>query len=371
MKLFVLVDDLADAGPLWLNPVAAQLSLLGQMFDLTLLQIPAPEPAGHPLLLRARERLARRAKRAEWAAQVRAQHDPNGPNLLIVWAGQGRNLRWADALGPVWDLFSHHVLYVADAMRPEDVAPERLGRYELITSFCDDLRALYAGATPTPTLFLPPHLDTLRYASVSASRPIDLLLVGRRDDRWHRALQDHYGCGPGERLLIDYVSRGQTPQTRAQEMQMLMKTYARSAIALCYEPSENFRFRGLSPVLERWMHAWVSGCTIVGTRPRSAAAAPLMDWQGAMFDLPDMAPRAIDLIEALLDDPAGMALRRHRNRREAVARHDTRLRVAVLLDQLGLAYPQALHDALGAHAAFLAACEAGSERQFRPDRHMV
>lgn len=96
-----------------------------------------------------------------------------------------------------------------------------------------------------------------------------------------------------------------------------------------------------------------------------------MEWRDAMFDMPESPSEAVTLIEALLDDPAAMAARRRRNRREAVARHDTRLRVAALLDQLGLAYPQALQAALGAHAAFLAACDAGSERQFCPNRHMV
>ncbi|MFN4058850.1 MAG: glycosyltransferase [Roseinatronobacter sp.] len=371
MKLFVLLDDLDDSGPLWLNTVAAEMAVLGQIFDVTLLQVPQPGSEGNTFLFRARERLGRMAIRKDWVAQVRARHDPKGPNLLLVWAGQGRNLRWADALLPVWNLFSHRILNVVDAMRPEDVSPERLARFDLIACFCDDLRGLYAQAGPTPTMFLPPSLDTLRYNSVSDWRPIDLLLVGRREDRFHAPLMAHYGRGEGQRLLMDYVSRGQTPQTRAQEMQMLMATYARSSISFCYEPSANFRFRGLSPMLERYVHGWASGCTILGTRPRSAAAAKLMDWPGAMFDMPENPSEAVALIEALLDDPAGMAARRKRNRREAVARHDTRLRVAALLDQLGLAYPQALHDALGDHATCLADCEAGSERQFRPDRHMV
>jgi hypothetical protein len=89
MKLFVLLDDLDDSGPLWLNTVAAEIAVLSQLFDVTLLQVPQPGPERDAFMFRARERLGRMAMRKEWVAKVRAAHDPKGPNLLLVWAGRG------------------------------------------------------------------------------------------------------------------------------------------------------------------------------------------------------------------------------------------------------------------------------------------
>jgi hypothetical protein len=186
---------------------------------------------------------------------------------------------------------------------------------------------------------------------------LDLLIVGRREDRYHRPLYIHFNAPEQDRIFVDLATRGQTALTREQEFRLLMSAHAKAAAVFCYEPSDTPRFHGRSPLLPRWVHAWTSGCTVIGTRPLGGGTDALMDWPEATIELPPDPADAIDLVEVTLSDRDGMARRRHRNVLEAVRRHDTRCRIREMLQRLDLPMPAPLEaglERLGALAEQLA-----------------
>lgn len=348
MRLFIAVDDLSDGGPIWINSLIPMLAVFSECFEVTVLQAPAKERPRARLPARYERWRTLEATRRSWCSEVRGALDADGPNVLMVW---GDAVHWSRALWPVWDLFSHRVLYVLDTLEPGDIGPGIASRFDLVACFCADLEARHVAATGLPTLFFPAHADTLRHHWAGAYRPLDMLISGRRDDRHHLPLFLHFNRPDVDRVFVDVMSRGQTPMSRAQEFALLASTYAKAASAFCYEPSGVPRFRGGSPLLERWVHAWMSGCTVFGTRPRGRATDVLMDWADSTIELPDDPQAAIDLVEETLSDAEGMARRRRGNVREAVRRHDTRLRIAELLAVLDLPRPPGLVTGLDRLAA--------------------
>ena len=361
MKLFLLTDDLSDGGPVWINVLLPTVRVLSECFEITHLQAPSPEPTRGPAPL-ARLHRWRRMREAgrRWAAEIGGALDPDGPNLLLVWAADAGLVFWSRALEPIWGRFSHRVLHVVDTMQPDHVPARDLARFDQVTCFCRDLAEAYAPRLARPPLFVPEHVDTLAFHCLRASRPLDLLLVGRRDHRHHRPLYTLFNAAERDRVFVDLVTRGQTPMTREEEIRLLMAAHAKAAGVFCYEAGAVPRFQGRSPLLSRWIHAWISGCTVFGTRPRGGGTAELMDWPEATIELPPEPREAVEAVESALSDEAGMARRRHRNVLEAVRRHDTRYRLAQILRHLDLPLPPPLEtglDRLEALAARVSAQE--------------
>lgn len=343
MRIFILSEDLSDGGPLWINSLTPMLKVFSECFEVTLLQLPRMKQTSTLSLARfGNWRLTRNLRRL-WADEVRGKLDPNGPNLLMVW---GNGIYRSNALASVWNLFSHRILYVLDTLQPEDIDANILGRFDLVTCFCNDLAESYAARVTCPTLFFPAHVDTLSFHNSRSYRPLDMLILGRREDRYHLPLFSHFNAPDQDRIFIDFVSRGQTPMSRGQEFQLLMSAYGKAASAFCYEPSEVPRFRGRSPMLERWVHAWTSGCTVFGTPPHGGRTSELMDWPDSTIELPSEPQEAIMLVESVLSDHEGLTRRRKRNVLEAVRRHDTRLRIEQMLLALDIPKPVDLENGL-------------------------
>jgi hypothetical protein len=266
--------------------------------------------------------------------------------VLLVWAASTSLLEWSRALERVWHLFTHRVLQVIDTMQPEHVPVDHFARFDLMTCFCRDLAEAFAKKFDQPIVFLPEHVDTLAFHCTANFRPLDLLLVGRRDDRYHAPVYSYFNAPERDRVFVDLVTRGQTPMSREQEFRLLMSAHAKAAAAFCYEPSDVPRFHGRSPLLSRWVHAWTSGCTVFGKRPRGGGTNELLDWPEATIELPADSKEAIGLVEDTLADTHGMIARRHRNVLEAVRRHDTRYRIAQILQHFDLPFPSPLVNGL-------------------------
>jgi hypothetical protein len=208
-------------------------------------------------------------------------------------------------------------------------------------------------------VFLPAHSDVLNYHSISSYRPLDLFLVGRREGRLHRPIHHHFNNVRKDSIFIDFVTRTQGARSARDEFQMLASTQAKAKATLCYQPSDRPRFAGRSPFMERWVHAWASGCTVFGTRPTGTGVSRLMNWEEAAFDLPDASDAAIELIETVLEDDHALAARRRRNVREALGRHDTRYRLRDLLHQLDVDLPAPLEQGLARLARRISEIDAG------------
>lgn len=345
MKIFILTSPLDGTGPVWMSIFWPHYAAIADSVSTELLAVPEVPGSG----LRSRLDRLKFWKHSPFGdgealrRQVLAGLDPHGPNILIVWALGRRDIERADLLAPIWDRFSHKVLSVVDNIEPEHALDKVVGRYDLITSFCGDLGPAWAAATGTPAIFYPPHTDALGFHTASSYRPVDLFLVGRRDKALHKPVHMHFNAPRSGRLSVDHVSRTLNFSYSAEEdFHLLMAGYGRAKLAFCFEASGNVRFRNRSPLTERWPHAWAAGCTVIGSTPRGAGVAEATDWPEATIDLPAEPEAAIETIEALLSDDEGLTARRFRNAEEALRRHDTRHRLARLLDELVLPRPAGL-----------------------------
>ena len=342
MKIFILTDDLTGVGPVWLNILWPQINAISQCVDTHLLAIP-PAPAG--TVPRFEEFRLRSRTASELCKSVEENLDPNGPNILLVWTAGARNVIWSTALEPVWSKFSHHVLNVCDTLQPDHVKEGLIRRFGSLYFPCADQAKDFERNFGLPSRVLGAHSDVLNFHSTDAFRPVDMIVVGRRDQELHDHLFDHFLDPSNRRLFLDFMTRTQGPRSCKAEFEILMSGYARSQIAFCYEAGSIPRFRGRSPLLARWVHAWSAGCTVVGTRPKGTGVSELVDWPEAIIDLPQNTGEAIEVVEEVLSDRDGLARRRFHNVAAALEKHDTRLRLRSLLADLGIAEPQRLRDA--------------------------
>ncbi len=346
MKLFVLGPDLWTPQPVWMNIFWPHYRVMAKTMPTVFLPMPTMRKTGGRILGRISGFAARRTLSGELQALVRSGLSTEGPNILLVYALNARDVQKTDLLDDVWQEFDHRVLLVVDTLQPEYLKPGVLSRFDLILSYCADSAEEFTRASGVPSMYFPPHGDILAYHCLSGFRPIDLLLVGRRDARRHTPIHRHFNRPDSGRLSLDFVTRTQTMPLPEEEFGLLMSAYARSKIAFCFEPSDIPRFRGRSPLTGRWLHAWTSGCTVVGKAPTGSGAAEQMDWPDSTLDLPEDETAAIEAIEAILSDEAGLDRRRRRNVFEALRRHDTRRRLKALLDELGVAPPASLLEEL-------------------------
>ncbi len=351
MKLFLYFHDLSGTGPVWLNVFWGHFQAFSDSVAVEHLIAPAPKPG-------ARKSVAGRVSRyrqerghgPKLCQQVRRALDPNGPNVLIVYALNGDDIRRSELLDPVWTAFDHTVLSVTDACFPDETKPASLSRFDRIVCFCKDMADQFEAASGVRSLYWPAHTDVLNYHSTGSFRPIDLILVGRRDRAVVSPLHAHFNAPGRDRLFLDFVTRTQEIPTVRDEFRLLMSTYQKASVSLCFEASDRARYRGCSPLMGRWVHGWASGCTILGRRPVGTEALAQMDWPDSALDLPERPEDAIAFVEEVLSDPEGLARRRRRNVIEALRRHDTRYRLRDLLTDLRLDLPDPLCAGLDALA---------------------
>ena len=367
MKVFLLYGDLVGPGPVWRNGAWAQFNALSDCFDATYLGAPWNDEGGHRRLGRLLRPLRSAPAWAEALCEkVRAEHDPDGPNILIHLVNRSAMVAWSQHLQPVWSLFTHRVMYVVDTLQPDHVDPAIAKRYDLIASWCQDLSATFEAAFCVPTIYWPSHTDVLNFHSMREARPIDLIVVGRRDGHLHSPLHRHFNDPSRDRLFLDFVTRTQGEMGAEQEFRLLAATMTRAAAAFCFEASDRPRFMGRSPFMVRWIYAWMAGCTVFGSRPTGPGAQSQMDWEESMFDLPSDPGAAIACIEGVLSDRDGLARRRRINVIESLRRHDTRHRMCDLLGRLGLDVPERLQAGLDRLSARIAELADGSRDGGRP-----
>ncbi|MEM7176094.1 MAG: hypothetical protein AAF503_00190 [Pseudomonadota bacterium] len=343
MKLFFYFQDLSGTGPVWLNVFWAHLRAFSESVTVEQLVAPATIPgASKSLAGRVSRYRQARDHGPKLCEQVRRSLDPNGPNILIVYALNGEDIRRSALLHPVWSAFDFTILSITDACFPDETKQKHLSRFDRIACFCKDMGDMFEAMSGVRSIYWPAHTDVLNHHSASEFRPIDLLLVGRRDQGMVAPLHDHFNTPGRDRLFLDFVTRTQgTPSVR-DEFRLLMSTHQKAAASLCFEASDRGRYRGCSPLMGRWVHGWSSGCTILGRRPAGTAVREQMDWPESALDLPETPADAIAFVEQVLSDPVGLARRRRRNVIEALRRHDTRYRLRDLLTDLGVQVPDSL-----------------------------
>ena len=346
MRLFVLGPDLDLPQPVWMNIFWPQYNAVAECIPTTFLGLPnGAAPSGRlPYWLWLQRK--KHGIGSYLRQRVVENLDHAGPNVLMVWAHNSSDINLTRLLNAVWDQFDHTVLNVVDTVQPDHVPNGDLAKFDLITCFCGDLAAAFENATGVRSRYFPSHTDVLNFHSISEFRPIDLIVVGRRDKAVHAPLHRYFNAPEQRRIFIDFVTRTQMDTTAEEEFRLLMNTYARSKAAFCYEPSAIDRFKGRSPLTARWIHAWAAGCTVFGSKPQGRGVESQTNWSEATIELPSSVSAAIETVEKVLDDGPGLARRGRRNLTEALRRHDTRRRLQDLLGELGIPLPEALQSGL-------------------------
>lgn len=353
MKIFILGPDLWEDQPVWMSIFWPHYHAISECVPTTYLGFPYDQEKRRGLRQALTAGTARRARARDLCRRVEAELSPTGPNILLVWALSSRHVRAARLLEDVWSRFDHRVLSLVDNVEPQHVPAADLEKFDVITSFCGDLAALFETRTGVRTIYLPPHTDVLGFGSAHDFRPIDLIVVGRRHATLHTPLQLYFNAPGRNRLFLDFMTRTQLRHrhgTAEDEFRILMGAYTRSKAAFCFDPAGIDRFIDRSPLTERWVHCWAAGCTVIGSTPTGRGVAQQLDWPEATLDLPTDPESAIEMVEALLADQDGLARRRRRNSIEALRRHDTRHRLRDLLDHFGLPRPERLKQGLDALA---------------------
>lgn len=344
MKLFILSDELSGSGPVWMNIFWPHYTAYSDCMPTVLMDTPYQTAASGRVNFFLQNRKEYRDHSSRLCDMVRREKDPNGPNILVVWALNIRDIVRSRLLDDVWDEFDHTVLWVLDTVNPKHAKIDHLTRFDVITSICGDIAKDFEAVTKRSVLYMPPHTDVLKFGTTNDYRPLDMLVIGRRLSALYDPIHIHFNAPEQNRISADLMTRTINFSASAkEECQILMGAYARSKIAFCFEPSNSHsRFRGYSPITERWPHAWASGCTVVGKRPTGQGVSKQMEWDEATLELPDDPEDAIAFVEDILQDEDGLQRRRRVNFAEAARRHDSRHRLHKLLTELDLPLPEGL-----------------------------
>lgn len=343
MKVFLFCTDPVNGDAPWLPPEAAVMRVFVESLGACLLPMPVVRRHNKNRLLGALRRRRTCSQATDLLCKtVKENIASDEPAVLIQMVFGNSDLQWVKLLEPVWDRFTHRVLYVNDTFQPHHARLDDLNRFDEIMCFCGDLAEEFQKQTGIPSSYWPAHSDVLNFHNVREHRPIDLIVVGRRDSHWHGPLHRYFNDPAQDRIFLDFVSRTQGDQPAKEQFETLMSTYGRSKGAFCFEPSAVPRFCNRSPILNRWIHSWAAGNTIFGTIPTGKGTEAQMDWEDSIIEIHYDLEHAKNLIEDRLSDRKRLRTSTLRNVSEALARHDTRIRIRGLLEKLDLEVPERL-----------------------------
>lgn len=340
MKMTVAFSTLDGPGPVWRNGFWPIVNLIDTYFEMDFFSFP-PEPATSLKFLRGGS--SRIMTKLGWA-QLKRQNirsQISDINILFVTALNGSHVKFGFSLNSKRSNYTHSALYISENVEAEHAPLEAWQSYDIIFCFCSELAESLQKKTGVRTIYWPPNSDVLNLYSLRAHRPIDLLFMGRSNTNLLFSVQERIISAKADLTCVDFVTRvnDDRTQTAQKEFRLLVDMHSRSSAVACFEASYLPRYRGRSPLLSRWVYAWMAGCMVFGSRPRNKQAQKEMDWPGAMTDLPDDAENAIQLIEDCLANHSMVEEQRVRNVVETLMRHDTRHRLLQLCVELNLQPP--------------------------------
>jgi hypothetical protein len=347
VKWFHFSIDTSVPGPVWAGLFWQARNLLEKTVDLVPLSLPIAMASnqGQPRYS-LRHQLALRTTSRELRDLVERELSSSDQNVLEVQGTSAAVIHRSSLLDPIWDRFYKRVLTIVDTIEPEHVPRSKTQQFDLIRCFCPALARRWRSQTSVPVLFQPSGIDAVEFLNDGEHRPIDMIVVGRRDREFYQTVHQHYLPPERGRLLLDFGTRPQGARQPEEEWRLLMSAYARAQIAFCFEPSSTERFKGRSSMTHRWPQAWTAGCTVIGRGPTEPELQPYLDWPESTLEVPDDPNAWIPFLETTLQDSEGLQRRRERNTLEALRRHDARLHLRNLLFVLGLERPTKLRAEL-------------------------
>ncbi len=205
------------------------------------------------------------------------------------------------------------------------------------------------------TTLLPFGVDAYEEGGSGAERPIDLVSYGRIprafhqafSKRWNRAASSVLFVRTAPRNIEIYPERSYHDRDDHADVSALYQLLRRSKASLCFDTAyPGMRKFPFSFVTLRWFDALGTGCAVVGKRPTTPEADRLLPWTDSTVEIPDDPSAAVEMLEAFFADTARLERIRLRNYYEALTRHDWRLRIRDMLQEVGLDLPPRLRSQL-------------------------
>jgi hypothetical protein len=267
-----------------------------------------------------------------------------GCNVLLIVGMVPHFLLSMYTLGPLLKQFDVRIGYLLDGFDPESIDAAIAPHLDHLFVIDAKLAEQVNQRQLVPTHFMPIAINMDKAQLQPGRRSIDLLSYGRRNEFLHQQLLHHIQSS-NHSLFYHYSTMLHPVSLNLDEHTLLhSQLLSQSKISLCFDASA--RFRGLSPLLYRWLEAWAHGCVVAGKKPSGLGVAELLDWQDSTFELPDDRADWVPFLDELLADEDRLAEVALRNYQQASQRHDWRDRLLRMLMVTGLPIPPQLQEGL-------------------------
>jgi hypothetical protein len=268
----------------------------------------------------------------------------DGPNILLVLGLTSHSLLMLTSLGPLLKKFDLRLAYLLDVYEPYHLDRKVILSLDYLFIPVAEVATKIKEIYPVDTTFLPQAVNALKYGSNLSFRCIDIIGYGRSNLQVHECLKRHFNQPETEYFYFHSTFSKPQIDSYKEHRIVLSKLLGKSQISLCFEPSQEERFKGYSPLLPRWFEGFAAGCTIVGRRPFGKNVADLINWQNSTIDIPDSKTEWIPFFEALLGDHEMLRANSQRNYRECLLRHDWRYRLRDMFQTVDLPIPEKLDE---------------------------
>lgn len=266
------------------------------------------------------------------------------PNVLLVIGMNCYSALMIPALGPLLKKFDVCLAYLFDLYEPQEldreVIPSLDALFVPIAEIADEINE----KLPVKAHFLPHAYNALKYGANPQHRCIDVMSYGRSNPKVHKCLQESFNQSTSNRTYFHSTFTKTQVTSFKEHKALLAKMLSKSKISLCFEPSQEPRFHGYSPLLTRWLEGWGAGCTIVGRRPFGKHVADLMNWKNSTIDIPENPSDWLPFFDEVLNEQEMLVANSERNYRECLLRHDWRYRLREMFQTVGLPIPEKLDE---------------------------
>lgn len=266
----------------------------------------------------------------------------SGPRVAIAVGFTDSVLLTADSLKPWRKSFDLFVAYVFDGFQPK-MPPELARSFDAIFVSTSSVAERFQQRFACPIHVVPLGVDAVTYGNVQSHRPITLAAYGHQPLSLIDHIESVMNAPDSTQMLYHTRFARMTVCNSTEQRRMFWKMLHHSLFSLCLDPSITRREMCDHPyVSQRFFESLAAGTVVVGQMPDSDESRDLLDWPDAVVDVSLDPADWPALLDELASDPERLAEIRERNRREVLARHDWRHRVAAMLQCLDLPVPETL-----------------------------
>ena len=228
-------------------------------------------------------------------------------------------------------------LWIIDSFRTEDLLSARLMSQFDVVAYCQAYdSACYTALVRDRALLLPWGTDALGLGSAAATRPYDVMRLGRQPVAWDNDDHTHRLCA-----ARNLTFHGRPPYIAFVEMQrsLVQDWYGKAKFIIAHSnlaAPAPYTHKTKEYITARWTDALAAGAVVAGVQPRRDL--DLLNWPEATLDFAevDLEHNLDQLQDAAADWTPKVALRNHLG---ALERLDWRWRFKALCDRLDISAP--------------------------------